>query len=123
VTEVLRTRGIVAMTALRLVPVAPFSVEGVIAGAVRVKFLDYMIGTFLGLLPGVLAATVFADQFEAAVRRDAGINYWLVGGVAVVFACGIYAVRAWFKKQLRHHKPHSPAYTPEHPRGVRATGA
>ena len=48
ILQVLRRRGLLAMTALRLVPLAPFAVEGVVAGAVRVKLWDFMIGTAIG---------------------------------------------------------------------------
>ena len=79
----LRQRGLVAMTALRLVPLAPFAVEGVIAGAIRITLRDFMLGTALGMLPGTLAATVFGDQLEAALRDPADVNLWLIAGVVV----------------------------------------
>src|SRR5688500_19930918 len=37
ILHVLRRRGLVAMTALRLVPLAPFAVEGFVAGAIRMR--------------------------------------------------------------------------------------
>ena len=76
-SAVLRQRGLLAMTAVRLVPLAPFPVVGLVAGAIRVKLWHYTLGTFLGNLPGVLAATVFADQIAATLDDSARI---LVGG-------------------------------------------
>jgi phosphatidylserine/phosphatidylglycerophosphate/cardiolipin synthase-like enzyme/uncharacterized membrane protein YdjX (TVP38/TMEM64 family) len=101
VSEVLRKRGLLAMTAVRLVPIAPFAVVGVIAGAIRVRFAHFAGGTVLGMLPGAIATTVFGDQLQSALRDPSQINYWLIAGVVAVFAAGIYAVRRWlFTTQL-----------------------
>jgi phospholipase D1/2 len=91
----LRQRGLVTMTAVRLVPLAPFPVVGLVAGAIRVKLWHYALGTFLGNLPGVLAATVFADQIAVALDDASRINWWLVGGVVAVLVVGTLVVRRW----------------------------
>jgi phosphatidylserine/phosphatidylglycerophosphate/cardiolipin synthase-like enzyme/uncharacterized membrane protein YdjX (TVP38/TMEM64 family) len=93
--EQLRQRGLVAMTALRLVPLAPFVVEGVVAGAIRMSLRDFMLGTAIGILPGTLAATVFGHQLEAALRDPRHINLWLITLVVVVFVVATLAVRRW----------------------------
>ncbi|MGE5524551.1 MAG: VTT domain-containing protein [Rhodospirillaceae bacterium] len=106
ISEVLRRRGLVAMTALRLVPIAPFSVESLVAGALRLRARDLLGGTFLGMLPGTLAATVFGDQLHAALNDPESVNYWLIAGVVLVFAIGMLAVRRWFKRQIAKHADH-----------------
>jgi uncharacterized membrane protein YdjX (TVP38/TMEM64 family) len=83
------------MTAVRLVPLAPFAVVGLVAGAIRIKVWHYTLGTFLGNLPGVLAATVFADQIAAALEDHSKINWWVVGGVIAALLFGTIAVRKW----------------------------
>jgi uncharacterized membrane protein YdjX (TVP38/TMEM64 family) len=98
--EVLRRRGLIAMTALRLVPLAPFSVEGVMAGAIGIKLWHYTLGTALGMLPGTLAATVFSDQLKNAVGEDADkVNYWLLALVVVLLVGGAWFVRRWFARE------------------------
>jgi phospholipase D1/2 len=94
----LRRGGVLAMTAVRLVPLAPFPVVGLVAGALRVGVWPYAIGTFLGNLPGVLAATIFADQLAAALDDPATIDWWLVGGVIAVLIAGTIAVRKWLAR-------------------------
>jgi phospholipase D1/2 len=98
--EVLKKNGLLAMTLLRLVPIAPFFVEGIVAGAVRLKLWHLMLGTALGMLPGTLVATVFGDQLEAALTGG-GINWWLVGGCAAALCGGIIAVKRWFSRMAR----------------------
>lgn len=111
ISEVLRRRGLIAMTAIRLVPVAPFAVVGLVAGAIRVRWVHFAGGSFLGMLPGALATTVFGDQLTAALRDPAQINYWLITAVVVLFAIGILAVRKWFHSQFDLH-PHPEAAKP-----------
>jgi phospholipase D1/2 len=101
VSEVLRKRGLVAMTAVRLVPIAPFAVVGLVAGAIRVRLVHFVVGTLLGMLPGAVVTTVFGEQLQAALRDPSQINYWLIFGVVAIFAVGIYTVRRWlFKTHL-----------------------
>jgi uncharacterized membrane protein YdjX (TVP38/TMEM64 family) len=93
--EHLRQRGLIAMTALRLVPLAPFVVEGVVAGAIRMSLRDFMLATTIGVLPGTLMATVFGHQLEAALRDPHDLNLWLIAAVVIVFVVATLAVRRW----------------------------
>lgn len=95
ISEILRERGLLAVTALRLVPIAPFSVEGVVAGAIRIKLWHFMGGTFLGTLPGTFATTVFGLQISAGLRNAGAINYWIIGGVVLLLAVGSLLVKRW----------------------------
>jgi phosphatidylserine/phosphatidylglycerophosphate/cardiolipin synthase-like enzyme/uncharacterized membrane protein YdjX (TVP38/TMEM64 family) len=95
IIRVLRERGVVAITALRLVPLAPFAVEGLIAGAIRIRLFDFMMGTFLGMLPGTLAATLLGEQLQAALRNPSEVNLWLIGGVVVALVVATLSVRRW----------------------------
>jgi uncharacterized membrane protein YdjX (TVP38/TMEM64 family) len=105
VSEKLRERGLLAVTALRLVPMAPFAVEGLVAGAIRIKLWHFTLGTFIGMLPGTLATTVFGNQLEAALRDPAEINYWLLAGIVLVLGAGVLVVRRWLFKSPAPHAP------------------
>ena len=105
VSELLRTRGLLAVTVLRLVPVAPFAVGGLVAGAIRVKVWQFSLGTFLGMLPGTLAMTVFGNQIEEGLRDPGRINYGLVAtaivGLLVVSASALKWANAAFDKRAK----------------------
>ncbi|MGZ9066860.1 MAG: TVP38/TMEM64 family protein [Burkholderiales bacterium] len=100
-TVVLRRRGLLACFAMRVVPAAPFVIEGIAAGAVRIKVWHYSLGTLLGMAPGTLTTSVFGDQIQTALADPSRINYWLIAGVVVFFIVLIMIVRRWFIKQLR----------------------
>ncbi|MHB1188900.1 VTT domain-containing protein [Thiobacillus sp.] len=61
--------GVFAVLVVRVIPVAPFTVVNMVAGASHISFRDYMLGTLLGMTPVILAVTLFADRI-AAVLRD-----------------------------------------------------
>ena len=102
IIAVLRRRGIIALTALRLVPLAPFAIVGVVAGAIRVKVLDFMLATALGMLPSTLAATVFGDQLEGALRDPGEVNLWLLAAVAMALGIATFLVRHWLLTTQLH---------------------
>jgi uncharacterized membrane protein YdjX (TVP38/TMEM64 family) len=99
VMEILRKRGLLAMTALRMVPLAPFAVEGLVAGAIRIPFWQFTLGSALGTVPGTLAATVFSKELEAAMTRGSDVNWWLLAGMGAALIFGTWLVRVWFKRQ------------------------
>ncbi len=99
IAEVLRRRGLLACFAMRIVPAAPFAVEGFVAGNIGITWRDLLLGTFLGMLPGTLTTTVFGDQIATALEDPSKINWWLVGGAVVFFAVLILVVKRWFKRQ------------------------
>jgi len=95
VSEILRRRGLIAMTALRVVPLAPFVVLGMVAGAIRVKLWHFTLGTAFGMLPGTITTILLGDQIEIALRDPGEINYWPVAAAVLVLIGAAFAVRKW----------------------------
>ena len=107
--EVLKKHGLLAMTLLRLVPLAPFAVESIVAGAIRMKLWHVVAGTAIGLLPGTLTTTVFGDAIETAVSGSGEVNWWIVGGALALLAAGAWAVKRWFTRMERRMQAHGEA--------------
>lgn len=63
-------RGVRAVLAMRLVPVAPFAVVNVVVGASRISLRDYVLGTMLGMAPGIILKVVFTDQLAQAAESS-----------------------------------------------------
>jgi uncharacterized membrane protein YdjX (TVP38/TMEM64 family) len=60
----LRRRGITTMAVSRLLPVGNFTLQNVAAGAIGIRFRDFMIGNGLGLLVPLLAFTVLSQTLH-----------------------------------------------------------
>ena len=55
--------GVLAVAAIRLVPLAPFTVVNLVAGASDVKLGAYVAGTLLGMAPGLIVMSALGHQF------------------------------------------------------------
>lgn len=96
--KTLRKHGVAAALAVSIVPVAPFPLVGMTAGAAKVRLWHFLTGVSLGMLPGTIATAVFTDQVLAALDDEGDVNLWLVAGVVVVLITLIMIVRRWFAK-------------------------
>jgi phospholipase D1/2 len=96
---VMRKHGIASIFALNMVPVPPFVVQGIIAGAVRVRAWEFAIGNLLGMLPALAAWTVFGHQISAAMEDSSKVSWWMIGAVVVVLAAITFFARRWFASQ------------------------
>jgi uncharacterized membrane protein YdjX (TVP38/TMEM64 family) len=96
IRKVLRNHGILAIFALNMVPAPPFAVQGAIAGACRVPVRDYVVGSILGMAPGLIAWTAFGGQIVRALRDPSEISWWVVTAAIVVFAAFTLLIRRWF---------------------------
>jgi uncharacterized membrane protein YdjX (TVP38/TMEM64 family) len=55
--------GVLAVAAIRLVPLAPFTIVNLAAGASDVKLGTYVAGTLLGMAPGLIVMSALGHQF------------------------------------------------------------
>jgi phosphatidylserine/phosphatidylglycerophosphate/cardiolipin synthase-like enzyme/uncharacterized membrane protein YdjX (TVP38/TMEM64 family) len=78
-------QGILAMAAIRLVPIAPFTVVNLVAGASSIRFVDYIVGTILGLLPGLLLMSALGYQMYRFVIAPTGLDLIALAAGAVVW--------------------------------------
>lgn len=86
----LAKRGILASAVIHTLPIAPFTMVNLLAGASRIKFSDYIIGTGLGMLPGIVAITAFADRVWAAVQNPSLANIAVAAGVLLVLGTAFW---------------------------------
>jgi len=94
-----KRHGVLAIFAANMLPTPPFAVQNMMAGAVRIRLWEFMAGTALALIPGILAWTVFGEQIMNALDESAKVNYWLIGAAVVLLGGFIYATRRWLKRK------------------------
>jgi len=88
--------GWLAVMLIRNLPVAPFTVVNMIAGASHIKFKDFLLGTAIGMAPGIVAIVLFADRLLAAFAEPGWLNAILAAAAAAVVAAGIW----WVGKRI-----------------------
>ncbi|SEL68780.1 TVP38/TMEM64 family protein [Halomonas daqiaonensis] len=75
-------RGIRTMTLINLLPLAPFTLTNMMAGAFHLRFRDYMIGSLLGIAPGLAGVTLLGSQLgQLATAESRGELLWAAGGL------------------------------------------
>ena len=84
-TRRLAANGAWAVAAARLSALAPFTTMNLVAGASRLPFRDYALGTLLGTVPGVIVIAVLAAQLVRAVAASALGSAGLLAGVGALF--------------------------------------
>lgn len=71
-------KGILAVVVIRMIPVAPFSLVNVVAGASTLPLRDFLVGTLLGMMPGILAMAVLGAQIADLARNASWSNISLL---------------------------------------------
>jgi uncharacterized membrane protein YdjX (TVP38/TMEM64 family) len=89
-------QGILTVALIRNIPVAPFSLVNLIAGASHINLKDYLLGTVAGMLPGILVITIFADRLLYTIQHPGWVNGLIAAALAVVMIAG----NIWVTKRL-----------------------
>ena len=94
----LANHGVMAVITVRIIPVAPFVLINLVAGASHIKLRDFIWGTLLGMLPGILAITVFANSLLRVVQQPEPLEITIF--VLVVLGIGslMYGVKKWLNR-------------------------
>ncbi|MEX1147481.1 MAG: TVP38/TMEM64 family protein [Sphingomonadales bacterium] len=106
----LAKRGIRTMTVINLLPLAPFTLTNMMAGAFHLRFRDYMIGSTLGIVPGLAAVTLLGSQLGALLTATSRPELlWslagLSAGIILLVALRRYTVRRGQQDQRRQGRP------------------
>lgn len=83
--------GVLVVAAVRMVPLAPFTVVNLVAGCIHIRPGTFALATLLGMCPGILALTLLSNQAVQVLTHP----NWQTAGTAfamlVVAAGGLYA--------------------------------
>ncbi len=91
--------GILAVAGVRLVPIAPFALINLVAGSSRIHLKDYLVGTLLGMGPGIAALEFFTDRLSASLTRpDSGTIALLILSVAVLAGL-VFGLNRWSRRR------------------------
>lgn len=94
----LAEHGLLAVVAVRLVPVAPFAIVNMVIGASGVRLRQMLLGTALGMAPGTLLMAFFVEQIVAALRQPGPLTWALLAGTLVLIVAGALGARHWVRR-------------------------
>jgi phospholipase D1/2 len=79
--EGVRKRGLLAVVTLRMLPIAPFTLVNLAAGASGIRFVDFLVGTLIGMLPGLVLLSVMGDRIIRVLAEPSA------GDIAILVLC------------------------------------
>ncbi len=97
-SERLAENGLLAVIIVRMVPVAPFAVVNMVAGASHIRLHHLLLGTAIGMTPSTLAMMLFVDQITAALRNPTPLTFALLGLTVVLLIAGGWGMQRWLRR-------------------------
>ncbi|HMB17231.1 MAG TPA: VTT domain-containing protein [Pelovirga sp.] len=88
-------RGWLAVALVRMIPIAPFTIVNMVAGSSDISTRSFLIGTAVGMGPGILAIMLFEGALEHAIREpgwSSVVVSLIVLSLAVLF---VFLFKRW----------------------------
>jgi phospholipase D1/2 len=95
ISEYLGDHGLITMLTVRVLPVAPFALINVVAGASHVRVRDFTLGTVVGMLPGLVGIGLFIDRLMALIRSPNWATLAVLAAVVLAVLGGLWLLRRW----------------------------
>jgi phosphatidylserine/phosphatidylglycerophosphate/cardiolipin synthase-like enzyme/uncharacterized membrane protein YdjX (TVP38/TMEM64 family) len=101
VRQSLDNKSVVAVVTLRMLPVAPFSVVNLVCGTIRLGLRDYLIGTALGLVPGLVVISAVGNQLVRLITHPTLEQGLLFGGFVLLWTVVTLGLQRLFSRGRR----------------------
>lgn len=93
----LARRGVLAVVVVRLVPIAPFAIVNMLAGASHIRLHHFLLGTGLGMLPGTVLMMLFTAQILLALKQPSALSLGLLALMLALIGAGVWGARSWVR--------------------------
>ena len=87
-------RGLITTAVVRAIPGSPFALVSVVAGASDIRFLDYLIGTAIGIMVPVVLMTVATEQTSQLLTEPSAIQFAMLVGVITLWIAVAFGAQA-----------------------------
>jgi len=93
----LAKRGTVAVALLRLVPIAPFAVFNLVAGSSHLGVRQFLVGSLIGLAPGLGAITLFSGSLWQAISSPSVTSIAIAAGLGATLLVAAWLGKRWLR--------------------------
>lgn len=97
-------RGWLAIAVVRVVPIAPFTIVNMVAGSTHISARSFLIGTAVGMGPGILAIMIFEGGLEQALREPGWGTLALAGAAFGLAVMVLFFGKRWLTQQEKEHE-------------------
>ncbi len=98
----LKTSGIVGVAAIRMLPIAPFSLVNLVAGISSIGIIQFLVGTFLGMGPPMIAKGLVGDSITQIFRNPSPQTIGYMAGGIVLWGLMIWGSQKfarWYQER------------------------
>lgn len=99
--EGVEDKGFILILSLRLIPLVPFDIISYGAGLSKIKYQDFVLGTIIGIIPGVL---IFSNLGDKTLNVNSPEFIAAIGLLISLFICSYF-----LKKKITFEKIQSDA--------------
>lgn len=93
----LQEQGLLSVAMVRMMPIAPFTAINLIAGAAKIRWRDFLLGTITGMFPGILFTVLFVDRATAALQKPTPLTItMLVVTMGIIVAVSLF-LQHWLR--------------------------
>ena len=85
--------GVVAVIVVRMLPIAPFTVVNMLAGASHISLRHFVIGTAIGMAPSIAVISLFVNRMTAALHAPGLPSFLGLAALIGLIAIGILLAR------------------------------
>ena len=103
----LMRRGLVTTAVVRAIPMSPFALVSVVAGAIDIRFLDYLIGTSIGIMVPVILLTVATEQTTRLLTEPSATQLALLVGVIALWISVAFGAQAVLERIAKGQGPNA----------------
>jgi uncharacterized membrane protein YdjX (TVP38/TMEM64 family) len=76
-------------------------VVNLIAGSSEIRARDYMVGSLIGMSPGIVLMTLFGDRLGAWLRHPDPGNLAVVVGIAALAVILAWTLKRWSRRRAQ----------------------
>lgn len=95
-SQQLSRHSFLTMATLRFLPVAPFTVISLIAGASHIRYRKFIAGTLLGIFPSLAILTLVGNQIEKTIDAPGSQNL-----IVIIIGSSILLLAALWLRRLK----------------------
>jgi uncharacterized membrane protein YdjX (TVP38/TMEM64 family) len=86
----------------------PITIVNLVAGASHLQLRDFLVGTALGMAPGIVAVCVFTDRLAAALSDPSPLQITVLVIVLLSIALGAVGIHRWLMRRERSARERDP---------------
>lgn len=95
----LARQGILTIVILRLLPIAPYTIVNLVFGTSHIRLRDFMLGTALGMAPGIIAIAFFVDSVQSALIEPKPASFMILAGAIGAIVLATFGLRRWLSQR------------------------